>query len=540
MIPIVVSVSGASDDEIHGVVEEEVNDYGYRLGPLEHELGPDFNEFMVRYGNNYVQMRSFRIAEQGPLSALAMKNAIEKLLDSDPMKRREKSNLSLLLVGKSAGSILIWNAMRLHYDFINDFHRVAAVLIDPHGAALGDGEFGSYNVDQDLWWPNNWSSDHDFFRVYHVYQKLHPGAGGGLTGANFPDTRVYRSVQLTDPGTDHTNIPKHTTSRGMIRDALNFVCLHRGETVSKPLSIVIENGRGSARSIVDGNEEFAFHLENLKCSCYDASVQIDDGAGNVHTWRKVKENEILRHRSRKPLININADCGTKSAYKQVHLDFEPPTFELAVDTHEKSATLFAINIQDDWPWNPADYHVQVVLEPSSDLETPKIYSGNGTRITLNNLSYGKHLAKMKIKDAFGRESDTKSIIFWVRPGEPKIDFIEPRENFPIYYASSLNVVVDVNSPNGFRSIKIYLDQIDDEFFPTCICSKYDDAEEGHRLGEGHTERVSFPPVSVTSYGHLNWNPGMHKLIAIAKDYSGKVTRVERAMSVTPALTFDFH
>jgi hypothetical protein len=99
-MPIVVSVGGASDREIHSVVQEEADHYGYPLGPLNIVRGFDVGaadpfRVLIEYGNNWVRMNSFPIAIQGPLSAAALIGSIERLLISGPMRERERNPVYL-------------------------------------------------------------------------------------------------------------------------------------------------------------------------------------------------------------------------------------------------------------------------------------------------------------------------------------------------------------------------------------------------------------------------------------------------------------
>jgi len=147
----------------------------------------------------------------------------ETLRPDDPQSPRR----SLLLVGKSAGGISLWNTLRLHYAEIAGWVvRLALVLIDPHGAVRGDDEWGSYAAGQDLVWPANFSTDQSRFRVYNIFQQRFPGLGGSLTGASFP--RTYTNVQLTDTrsidegGLYHMNIMQHGKVHALIYSAYVF------------------------------------------------------------------------------------------------------------------------------------------------------------------------------------------------------------------------------------------------------------------------------------------------------------------------------
>ena len=140
---------------------------------------------------------------------------------------RSSPDRALLLVGKSAGGISLWNTLRLHYREIAGWvQRCALVLIDPHGAAFRDGESGTYAAGQNLTWPPNWDTDTSRFRVYNIFQQRFPGLGGHMTGASFP--RAFMNVQLTDTrsrrqgGLDHMNITQHPKVHNIIAAAYNF------------------------------------------------------------------------------------------------------------------------------------------------------------------------------------------------------------------------------------------------------------------------------------------------------------------------------
>lgn len=513
MFIIVVSVGGASDREIHDVVQSESQGYGY---PLTR--------------SSYLETNAPTIAIAGPESAEEFRNAV--IRHATKGGSRNKAKLSLLLVGKSAGAIQIWNSLRLHWNNFNDFHRIAAVLIDPHGAVYGDSRTGPYCDRQDLWWPHDWPSNTDFFRVYHIYQQQQWGSPDSstyinLTGADFPDGRVYRSIKLSGPDVNHTNIPMHPESRRIIRDALGFACLPRGETVAKPLEIKLRNVKG--RNTVDGKQDIIFYLNNLKCDCYDADVQVVKDGVQLTTLRDIYENEFVRYRppTRGRKMILKAICGTRRAETEFFLDYEPPTFhgiEITPNTRvENSMVVAAVQFSDDGYWNVSDYHVEVTLDRTVR------YAGSGTSITLNNLSEGQHSATMRIKDGFGRWSDSKTKRFNVSTDRATLAFVEPGENTLISYKSTLDIVVEASHIGGIMRVSIYLDRIsDDEFDFTRICTI------PGTFGIGQSERRRCSRVSVISSGSVNWSPGNHKLIAVAVDNSGNETTVERTVRVGKA------
>lgn len=189
------SVAGASDREIHGVFQQEAVSCGIRLT-----------------AENYVVHNAPRIAI-GDSSQAALLHSLLFLPDGP--------NNRLCLVGKSAGAMQIWSLLFFYPSLFQRCCRIAAVLIDPHGAVMGDGEVGSYRDSQPLTRPNNWPIDKNRFRLWHVFQQRK-----GPTGARFEDCAgLFESCMLTAdmaPNIDHTNIPEHPIARRMIGDAIRW------------------------------------------------------------------------------------------------------------------------------------------------------------------------------------------------------------------------------------------------------------------------------------------------------------------------------
>jgi hypothetical protein len=210
---IVVSSGGAEWKDVHDVVKEEATSFGYSLREGDtyttQDPGPWYSFLIV---GEEIPIASEWQAEElrTKVNALVTRNG------------GDKSNLSLILVGKSAGGILIWNTVRLLYNDFDDFHRLALVLIDPHGAAYGDGKVGPYCDIQDLWWPSDWSSDRDVLRVYNIYQQESGVGMSHLTGASFPDPRVVENKHLEGPDINHENITKHQKTHDLIQEAFIF------------------------------------------------------------------------------------------------------------------------------------------------------------------------------------------------------------------------------------------------------------------------------------------------------------------------------
>jgi hypothetical protein len=196
----VVSLSGASAStswDFHNVVQQCATAHGYPL----------------TLGSNWTQDKGDTVAGNG--DAARIRDAINTLVSRQGGNKRA---LSLLVTGKSAGGVLAWNTFKRHFGSqIDDFHRVALVMVDPHGSVWDDGRGGAYRDDQDLWWPGNWSSDRNLLRVYNIYQQRE-----GLTGANFPDRRVYRNIRLSGGNVNHDNIIYHDRTRELITEALSF------------------------------------------------------------------------------------------------------------------------------------------------------------------------------------------------------------------------------------------------------------------------------------------------------------------------------
>jgi hypothetical protein len=211
---IVVSIHGSSSSSvnIHSAVRNVLATAGYTL----HE------------GENWTKTDGPGIISDSETEDL------RDIIDSLATRNGgDKSNLALLVVGKSAGGVLAWNTFRLYFDEIDEFYRIALVMVDPHGSVNGDGVGGSYRDRQDLWWPGDWSSNIDHLRVYNIYQhqrsvSTDSGRLINLTGASFPDHRVYENIQLSTLGVNHSNIPDQPRTHELIREAFEFARGPRG------------------------------------------------------------------------------------------------------------------------------------------------------------------------------------------------------------------------------------------------------------------------------------------------------------------------
>lgn len=198
---VAVSLGGSSSTDIHGIVAAIAREEGNAL--VE--------------GRNWVKDKGDWVA--GNSDARRIRNHINNLASRNG---GNKSNLSLLVVGKSAGGVLAWNTFKRHYGDLDDFARVTLVLVDPHGSVWGDGRWGPYSKRQDLWWPSSWTMNTDLLRVYDIYQYR-----DWPWGASFPDRRVYRNIYVNDGRVTHDNIPGHQRTRDLIRAAMDFAILGR-------------------------------------------------------------------------------------------------------------------------------------------------------------------------------------------------------------------------------------------------------------------------------------------------------------------------
>jgi hypothetical protein len=199
---LVVTIGGYLYTDIHGVVE----------GCLD-ELDYDLND------ENWYQQETAEDIVAGTEDAWSLLGNIKY--------HTKVVGQSLLIVGKSAGGVVAWQTLRLYWESLSIYRKVALVLVDPHGSAEDDGYAGPYYQYQDLWWPDCWSKNKNFFRVYHIFQQ-----NDSPTGAAFPSSHVAESVNATDSlfevgvGTlvqvTHKNIPSHTSTKWLIGSAFEF------------------------------------------------------------------------------------------------------------------------------------------------------------------------------------------------------------------------------------------------------------------------------------------------------------------------------
>lgn len=79
----------------------------------------------------------------------------------------------ILLVGKSFGAIKLWDTLMTEWKTFDRFlenNKISVVLIDPHGAVIGDKKFGSYGTlfrkKMDI--NNIWMNDYIREREFHI------------------------------------------------------------------------------------------------------------------------------------------------------------------------------------------------------------------------------------------------------------------------------------------------------------------------------------------------------------------------------------
>jgi hypothetical protein len=231
------TLGGAVSGDIHYVVQECVNE---RVSECAEEVGRPCGIQLV-VGQTWVRYLEEDPGEFDGEKFIATRDAARVKREIDGLVQHNGGasfDGALLVVGKSSGGALAWNTFRLHWpDIAAKFRRYAAVLVDPHGAVLRDGRGGPYCHRQDLWWPDGWEEDQRVFRVYNIFQ--HNGDSEGyrhrgaienikydLTGASFPDRRVWENKQLHDGDVNHMNITRQPRTREMIKDAFRFA--HRG------------------------------------------------------------------------------------------------------------------------------------------------------------------------------------------------------------------------------------------------------------------------------------------------------------------------
>ncbi len=194
---VVMSLGGSSSTDIHPIVSSCAKDMGY---------------FLVE-NQNWKKDQGDTVASNSDAERIR-----DKINDLAKKNGGDKSKLKLVVVGKSAGGVLAWNTFKRHFaNHLADFHTVALVMVDPHGSVTNDGHVGPYCRDQDLWWPSGWPSITNFFRVYNVYQWR-----SGLTGASFPDSKVYINYRILSGDVSHDNIPNHATTKSVIRLSFGF------------------------------------------------------------------------------------------------------------------------------------------------------------------------------------------------------------------------------------------------------------------------------------------------------------------------------
>lgn len=194
---VVVSIHGASSgsNKLHGIVSDCAAAEGYILID----------------GGNWKKDSGDTKAHNSDAKR------IRDRINDVAAKSGGKSNLKLIVVGKSSGGVLAWDTFKRHWGDIDDFKKVALVMIDPHGRVEDDGMSGAYDEYDDLWWISSWIKNTAYFRVYNIYQHH-----DNPSGASFPSSYVYHNQKLTSSSVDHDNIPDRSETKDMIRAAFRF------------------------------------------------------------------------------------------------------------------------------------------------------------------------------------------------------------------------------------------------------------------------------------------------------------------------------
>lgn len=328
-----------------------------------------------------------------------------------------------------------------------------------------------------------------------------------------------------DPVTN-APLPPHkwinTVRQGINDLAFSAYFIHmRDESAPKPFEIVVDNlkGRGTY-CITPGQQQITFHLDNLKCDCDSASVQVFQDGVLLRTLSnlKEKENTVLPFGASGKQIILQSSCGSQQAQKAIVLDYNSPGFD-GIDVfpsrnRERSVVLAARRIADDGYWLNRDYYVEVTLDGAT---TPNRRSG--TSVTLDNLSIGRHSATMVIEDGCGRRSAPRSISFIVSDQPVTLSFITPSVNARVNRGRDLTITIQASAPDGVMRASVYLDRVsDNEFDCTRLCSF------PGTFGAGRPERK-------TCTVRADWSRGRHELIAVAEGNSGQTSRVIRVFYV---------
>nr|QNO48667.1 hypothetical protein AMAKCJMG_00001 [Methanosarcinales archaeon ANME-2c ERB4] len=366
----------------------------------------------------------------------------------------------------------------------------------------------------------------------------------GNTNYGFPDHYVVveRTLHISRSGVDtygyyvnmgHGMDPESgfphkwlfTVKKGVDDSAFSaFFVRMTDEAGPRPFQIVVRNAEGKSTVCADrsGNPQITFHLTNLKLDCEQASVQLFIEGVLIRTFSDLREKEDVSFTvaGRKRSVLLRASCGGQRAEETVHLDYDPPTFDhilVTPNTHrEQSVILVVEGLRDDGYWNASDYQV------SGSVDGVGVPPRSGTSLVLTDLSPGQHSATMRIRDGCGRLSDTHSTTFHIAEHPPSVTFINPPEGCRVRRGSALPISVVAGSSSGIMKLSIYLDrESEDEFNPTRLC-----------YFPGYPESFGADrPTLKTCSAAIDWTPGRHVLIAVAKDNSGQTNRAARTIHV---------
>lgn len=154
------------------------------------------------------------------------KNEIDKLVTASGKSR---SNLLLLLVGKSLGGAKTYKMMYNYASSFDDFYRTAVVLIDSH-EPIAPGKYGranrwydyvmfrrnssSWRKNYDLKWQSRWDSFGSKLAIYNTYQRKHWPQGYSFSAATV-NTRVNNK--------DHFEIVQCPESEANMERAFRFL-----------------------------------------------------------------------------------------------------------------------------------------------------------------------------------------------------------------------------------------------------------------------------------------------------------------------------
>jgi hypothetical protein len=159
----------------------------------------------------------------------------------DPSDEEDRANLRLLLVGKSLGGANMYKFLELFSGELNDFKKVALVLVDAHepGEPGDEGHTGDCD-DYDfvcfsdceycLTWFNTYNDDFNYasqqesddskLRVFNIYQR-----NDNIKGYSFPNAYSNNNLSNIDLNGEasHWNIANCEETRILIQDAIEYL-----------------------------------------------------------------------------------------------------------------------------------------------------------------------------------------------------------------------------------------------------------------------------------------------------------------------------